>query len=61
MNLHLPPVNFFIFWAIMIGLFIAIFYGGDKPFVIIYRIVSMLAILFFILYFALGAQPRMWG
>jgi hypothetical protein len=53
--------NFFAFWIVMVGLFLAIFYGGDRPFIIIGRIGAMIALLLFGLYFLLGSQPRMWG
>ncbi len=53
--------NFFIFWTIIIAMFILIFYGGDRPFILLARISSIVAMILFILYFALGAQPRMWG
>ncbi len=54
-------VGFFIFWGTMILFFILLFQGNDKPFIVFGRIASMIVMLLFILYFAFGAQPRMWG
>lgn len=49
------------FWGIMISFFILLFKGDDSLFIVFGRIAAMILMLLFILYFALGAQPRIWG
>lgn len=53
--------GFFIFWGTMISFFILLFKGNDNLFIVFGRIAGMILMLLFVLYFAFGAQPRMWG
>jgi membrane protein YdbS with pleckstrin-like domain len=53
--------NFVSFWVIIIGLFYLLFYGGDRPWIVLARVAGMVILCIIIIYFMLGNQPRMWG